>query len=245
MTSFSHRQVRAAFTLLELLVVITIIGILAAISLPLFARIMIQGRETKTMSNLRQIGAAALLYANENNQQLPDRVADGSSGPSSGNKWPTVLKPYLQDTRIYGSPIPDLNGVAYRVTDPTLYFDNTKNYTSYIYNGLNDMSPPGYATGTSVITTRLNLMDQPSQTILFGIPTPVSTQFYMDFIDKDNNTVLNRAAFPNGCPYVFADGSVRVLLYDSTVVQTVQPKNSGTYSDWYWLLNKTQTSVIQ
>ena len=239
-----------AFTLIELLVVIAIIGIIAAISLPLYSRFMTQARETKTVSNMRQIGAAVLLYAADNSQQLPNRVADGAGAGASGNKWPTALKPYVQDTNAFTSPIPPLAGVSYNVVGPVPpnYFDNTKNYTSYIYNGLNDMGAYSDAT----VTPRLNLIDQASQTILFGIPVPLSNQFYMDFKDNDNQTgskaVLNRTAFPDGCPYVFGDGSTRVLSFDttsSTAYKTSPPPTSNTYSDWYWLLNKNQTSIIQ
>ena len=234
---------RAAFTLIELLVVISIIGILAGISLPLYSRFMMQARLTKTLSNIRQIGAATLLYAGDNNQQLPNRVGDGSSSLGTQNKWPTLLKPYLPDTGAYYSPMPDVGGVSYKVADPTKYYDNTKNYTCYIYNGWNDMN----AHDDPTITPRLGLMAQPSQTIMFGIPNPQSTQFYMDLKDGDNNAVLNRTPFPTGCPYAFGDGSARILFYDTTTVPRIdmksQPANSNTYSDWYWLMNKDPASA--
>src|SRR5947208_6399628 len=60
-----------AFTLLELLVVISIIAIPAAFLLPALARAKEAGRATVCLSNLRQAGFALQLYAQENNNRLP------------------------------------------------------------------------------------------------------------------------------------------------------------------------------
>jgi prepilin-type N-terminal cleavage/methylation domain-containing protein/prepilin-type processing-associated H-X9-DG protein len=62
---------RSGFTLIELLVVIAIIAVLAALLLPALARAKEQGRSARCLSNLRQFGLAATLYADENGQALP------------------------------------------------------------------------------------------------------------------------------------------------------------------------------
>jgi len=56
---------KRAFTLIELLVVIAIIAILAAILFPVFARAREQARKTTCLSNLKQIGTAALMYVQD------------------------------------------------------------------------------------------------------------------------------------------------------------------------------------
>ena len=233
-----------AFTLIELLVVVAIVAILASIALPLYNRFIVQANQTKTLSNMRQMGGALLLYTGDNNNQLPGRVV-ASTDPSvpTPSKWPTLLKAYVQNYALYSSPIPDVGGKTYRVTDQTTYFNNDTNYTSYIYNGFNDM---GALTDSSFVP-RLNMIALPSSTILLGTPLPQIGQFYMDFSEGkgNNNDVLNRTAFVNGSVYVFCDGSSRLLKYDSTVNQTAQPTGSGVYADWYWLMNKANTSVIQ
>ncbi len=76
-----RRPVRAAFTLIELLVVVAIIAILAALLLPGLHEARERAHVIACASNLHQMGAAIMLYADE---------ADGALPPSpnaSGPEW--------------------------------------------------------------------------------------------------------------------------------------------------------------
>lgn len=64
MNTWWKRRLRA-FTLIELLVVIAIIAILAAILFPVFARAREAGRAASCKSNLKQIGNAFMMYAQD------------------------------------------------------------------------------------------------------------------------------------------------------------------------------------
>ena len=93
---YRHRA-HQGFTLIELLVVIAIIAILAAILFPVFAKAREKARQTSCMNNQRQIAAALLLYAQDNDEMLPDAAtawqkmglpAQVFVCPTLGNKVP-------------------------------------------------------------------------------------------------------------------------------------------------------------
>jgi prepilin-type N-terminal cleavage/methylation domain-containing protein/prepilin-type processing-associated H-X9-DG protein len=61
---------RKGFTLIELLVVIAIIAILAAILFPVFAKAREKARQTSCLNNMKQIGTASMMYAQDYDEVL-------------------------------------------------------------------------------------------------------------------------------------------------------------------------------
>lgn len=76
-----NRKKAAGFTLVELLVVISIIAVLAALLLPVLAKALEASKRTSCASNLRQIYDAMVIYAQvpSNNASFPADAPDASN----------------------------------------------------------------------------------------------------------------------------------------------------------------------
>lgn len=84
---------RKGFTLIELMIVIAIIAILAAILVPNFIRARAQGQLTACKSNLKNIGTALEMYATDNGGRYPLSLQKLSEVSSLGN---TATQAYLK-----------------------------------------------------------------------------------------------------------------------------------------------------
>ena len=90
----------AGFTLIELLVVIAIIAILAAILFPVFARARENARKATCQSNLKQLGMAAMQYAQDYDETYPSvyrRMPDLYW-------WGDMLQPYIKNYQVLVCP---------------------------------------------------------------------------------------------------------------------------------------------
>ncbi len=105
-----HR--RRGFTLIELLVVIAIIAILAAILFPVFAKAREKARQSSCASNLKQLGLAALQYAQDYDERMMYRFWRDPSGFALN--WVTgFLMPYTKNNQIYMCPSTRNNSYGY------------------------------------------------------------------------------------------------------------------------------------
>lgn len=133
---------RRGFTLIEILLVIAIIGVLAAILFPVFASVREKGRQISCVSNLHQLGLAVALYAQDSDDILPlggdpiDTQTDLWKTAHSGKYWalaqqlpplPKILGPYAAGSGVWRCPsdtgydVPDFDESVYLPAHPTSY----------------------------------------------------------------------------------------------------------------------------
>ncbi len=119
------------FTLIELLVVIAIIAILAAILFPVLSRARETARMVHCANNMRQIGKAVVMYADDNNGRFPP----GRFDAAGRRNWKSAIVEggYLKSKTILMCP----QNRVLRSPKAVDRVDETRKYPrSYAYNGL-------------------------------------------------------------------------------------------------------------
>ena len=81
-----------AFTFIELLVVIVVLGILFTIAYPAFIGTQERAKVTKDMSNLRQIGLATQTYMNDNDGVLPGSATRDTVDVATGTESKILVR---------------------------------------------------------------------------------------------------------------------------------------------------------
>jgi len=101
------RRARAAFTLIEVLVVIAIIAILAALLLPVVSKAKDRSRRAHCASNLRQIALASFMFVDEHDDTFPLQPEDGVlvlDAGGHGTNFYDQLMPYLSQPAVWLCP---------------------------------------------------------------------------------------------------------------------------------------------
>lgn len=115
---------RNGFTLIELLVVIAIIAILAAILFPVFAKAREKARQAACLNNVKQLGLAIMMYA----QDHDETSVPLSQGGYNGNprvSWEAMLQPYMKNLNILVCPSKPTFTLAYGLCYSNIAADET------------------------------------------------------------------------------------------------------------------------
>ncbi len=224
-----YRSPRKGFTLIELLTVIAIIGILAAILIPVVGAVRENARAAKCVSNVRQHLSALHMYAADNEDRFPgaqdETLHEGGGGPfptpplysQSQNTWHAYISDYLDLPNTTENPFRWQHSYS---REPTI-FDcpsttseivplpghSGNRLTPWFSYGLNTDLPqyaysnrPGRRSGVNVTVAQL---EAPSRTMATMETTDFSARYSAEIGSK-------QAVIPHG-------GGQNVGFYDGSV----------------------------
>lgn len=239
-----------AFTLIELLIVIAIITIIAAILFPVFAEAREKARQTTCSNNLKQIGIAIMQYVEDNDDLMPpSSMSSGITGadPYVDTWW--AIQPYMKvhftgycpdDLTAEGAPYNPQNGVQRSYAEN--YLDGKTQAPWSTYRDVNNalVVPP--------VPRSLAQFSVPANVVLIGdglgsiwMPPNGGLAMVINWGQNMNKSVsASPACFPacDGDVYFAGrhDGGANFLFADGHAKLVQLPKLATTISTWhkYW-----------
>lgn len=212
------------FTLIELLVVIAVIAILISVMLPAMAKSRDRAREIRCMVNVRSLGTAAILYANEYKERIWE-TNKWLRAPDYNGKSPGQFYTYVSDSNmVLECPSNKRRRVDSKSSKDTLWGGFRQLDTDYTMMGnaqgarLSTTTRAAYVTKGTGHESDVNLSWEKGKTDLTALPSiPVlmeeSTWFlnekYTDARWLNNDQVTPR--HDHGGYIAYLDGQVRLL----------------------------------
>ena len=207
----------SSFTLVELLVVVSIIGLLAALAVPATQKAFASGRTGKATGNLRQIGVLLNTYASENNNFLPplirwndidgtwwQRVLSDSAGlpvkPEMPNLGKRLVEAFYDPILIKGShPYGDFGGNQAIIKD----------YNPWVPGS--DVNAKGISLGAIGLLSKKVVVA--SAEIPSGVPCEGSWYFQSEWVSQGNVVTDAKPSARHGgkALCLFADGHIEAL----------------------------------
>jgi prepilin-type N-terminal cleavage/methylation domain-containing protein len=166
---------RQAFTLMELLVVMAIIAILAALLLSVFTGAKLRAQQIQCLNNVRQLSISSFMYANDNGRH----AGNNTSAYPGGNWMGTLMDYYSAQNKIRLCPSAPVKnpptqgneqGYADRAwvrwtSDKKTMFYGSYGYNGWLYSDLK-FSEPGDPKQQQLFTKESSIQ-KPAQTPVF------------------------------------------------------------------------------
>ncbi len=202
------RRYPRGFTLIELLVVVSIISLLAAILLPVFFQAREKARQAACASNLRQIGAAATLYAQEWDELMVGTEQEEGSEEEEGREWywADLLQAYTKNFQVFACPSAV---VPFQLSAPQPGFPNgiTRGWSyHYALNDVRDTRDKSIGAAYA----HLGGISHPSETILAVDSWPVTAQEAAEAEDEvESHEMAWMIGYRDAAALPFDDGNPR------------------------------------
>jgi prepilin-type N-terminal cleavage/methylation domain-containing protein len=194
------RHSRRGFTLIELLVVIAIIAILIGLLVPAVQRVRESGNKSKCMSNIRQLGLAAINAAQSYNTIPPMYVPAGAPPFKLGDgSLFYFLLPFMEEDSTFNGPQPSKGIWKYHGN----YINAGPPPTGPMFSAIKVFQCPSDPTGPS------DGIDQGSG---WGIVNYAANYQVFGNPDAGNNPLLNMRS-KNKYPGLFTDGTSTTILF--------------------------------
>lgn len=207
--AFMTKQSRRAFTLVEILVVISIVAILGALAFPAFSSAISKSQSSEAMSNLRQIGGGILLYVQENNQELPKSWGDSAADVGQRQHWQEAVDPYVGGRKNLNSVWDHARNDVW--VSPMATEDHGQHYGLNLFIFMGSDNPWQY---------KYNRIPNHAGLVIVGETNVNSSQFdpQQEPTYDGSSVTKYRVSHPgNRALYLFADGHVESLAGDQGV----------------------------
>lgn len=242
----SERRSQAAFTLVELLVVVAIVSILAAMLLPAVGKALDAAKTTSCLSRQKQLGLGTQMFLDEHRGLFPSYAGDDLTKAKAGaitySTWFMNLGPYMGSKNTV-DPFSLSSWAAgwttalckeeWHLCPKTVYKGSTVGGDWLAYNVYLGFAR-GYSTYTqSYASVKLSQCVKPSGTFLFtDHQSDDPDRFYYVLTLKQNWTApVDVTHHGDRANYVFIDGHAKAI--DAGAVLALQDESYDTTNDYF------------
>ncbi len=232
------------FTLVELLVVIGIIAILAGMIIPVAGRAMDRADEASCSNNMRQLGQAESMFANDNgNYLVPSSTYKKTGGDDGKNTpyWFEALFPYVKEWAVFTCPNAARTMNVYGDVATSSYKAGMGDTIKLGYVASLKVHPSGkHETGKTYKVKRYDF-ERPAQIISFA-PGGMKTPDFYGIVSGDLVSPENSEGNDSYCQlkrhgrvranFLFVDGHVESI--DGATMWTSKKTSGGKTYYKYW-----------